>query len=234
MTEDLDHLIDRVAALSMPGRATIEGGIDARVALGAFLMRCREILLAVRTLSTVGFERVVDPLVRSSIEFAATSGWLMAEPQQHFAVMLGSTRRDLRLALNEYQASQGAVQIQDSNLNEFLEAGPPEQQLPSVLERARIAGIQEWYTSYRLLSATTHGSLLGAFAGAQVRHHGVMVDTRAYRSSLLTTVAMTLFTARLANACFAWGREGALTEAIAEFNVRASESSVPTIFVPRR
>lgn len=82
MTEDLDHLIDRVAALSLPGRATIEAGIDARVALAAFLIRCREILLAVRTLSTVGFERVVDPLVRSSIEFAATSGWLMAEPQQ--------------------------------------------------------------------------------------------------------------------------------------------------------
>jgi hypothetical protein len=75
--------------------------------------------------------------------------------------------------------------------------------------RARIAGVQEWYTSYRLLSATTHGSLLGAFAGAQVRHNGVMVDTRAYRSSLLTTVATTLFTAGLANACFDWGRRGA-------------------------
>jgi hypothetical protein len=66
-----------------------------------------------------------------------------------------------------------------------------------------------------------------------VRHNGVMVDTRAYRSSLLTTVAMTLFTAGLANACFAWGREEALNEAVAEFNLRASESSVPTIFVPR-
>jgi hypothetical protein len=233
VSEELDHLVDRVAALSLPGRATIEGGIDARVALAAFLIRCREILLAVRALATFGCERVVDPLVRSSVEFAATSGWMMAEPQQHFAVMLGSTRRDLRLALREYQASQGAVQIQDRNLTEFLDAGPSEQQLPPMPERARIAGIEEWYTSYRLLSATTHGSLLGAFAGAQVRHNDVMVDTRAYRPSLLTTAAMTLFTARLANTCFAWGRDEALNEAVAEFNLRASESSVPTIFVPR-
>jgi hypothetical protein len=92
VSEGLDNLIDRVAVLSLPARATIEGGIDARVALAAFLIRCREILLAVRALSTFGFERVVDPLVRSSVEFAATSGWLMAEPQQHFAVMLGSAR----------------------------------------------------------------------------------------------------------------------------------------------
>lgn len=225
MSDDLDRLIDQVAELSVPGRATIEGGVDARAILGVFLIRCRDSLLAVRVLSSAGLERVVDPLVRTTIEFAATSGWLMSDPERHFSVMMDASRRDLRLAIEEHESAGGASPASQTDALAFLDAGPGTARLPSLPDRARIAGLTHWYASYRLLSATTHGSMLGAFSGARVRHEGEMVETRSYRRSALIVCAMSLFVARLANTTFAWGRDEALLAAQAQLESLAEPSS---------
>jgi hypothetical protein len=234
MPDELDRLLDDVEALAVPGRATVEGGIDARFVVVAYMIRCRDLLRAVRVLAAAGLERVVDPLVRSALELAATSGWLMTAPEVHFRDLVGATRRDLRLAKEEYESVEGKIEITLADAVAFLESGP-EKRFPPMPERTKAAGIHDWYTSYRVLSAATHGTLTAALTGAQVRLEGKMVDTRTYRTSVLLVAAMTLHVVAFANGIFAWGREEAIAQTVARLNEHLGQfkGPIPSVFRAR-
>jgi hypothetical protein len=218
MGERLDVILNEVEAISLPGNATIEGGIDARVMVGAYLLRCRELLQVVRQLGATGHQRVADPLVRAAIEFAATCGWLMVAPDPHFQLLLASSRRDFRLIKEQYEEGHGPIEIIHLGALEFMRSGPDDQRLPSLPDRAKVAGMYEWYTQYRMLSFTSHGTLLAPFTGAQVRHEDKMVDTYLFECAALTVAAMVLRVTRLASREFGWDREAAIDELVGRAN----------------
>jgi hypothetical protein len=79
--------------------------------------------------------------------------------------------------------------------------------------------MHQWYTQYRLLSATSHGTYLGAFRGAQVRQEGKVVDTAHFEHALLTVAAMALRITRLASGEFGWDRDAAIDDLVRRANL---------------
>lgn len=125
-----------------------------------FLQRSRRLVRALLILDGSRTGDAGEGLVRAILEDAITTAWLEGSAEERTERIVESYRRDYRLLEQEDLADD----VLTPEERDWLAQGEG-RRLPSLKERADVAGMADAYGHYRLLSMETHATAVAAAAG---------------------------------------------------------------------
>lgn len=170
------QMIEEVVSLTFPpAEAPLAPGPEA-VAVG-LLMRARMLLRAQAILSDQILAGATDPLVRATLEACITGTWLLAD-EGGYDKYIGHHRRKWRIIAEEVlgkpRPASPRVKLElEPFLDRESEELPPEASVPSFEEQARIGGLDEFYSTYRMITRRAHPDLDAARTGLTGPEEGI-------------------------------------------------------------
>jgi hypothetical protein len=166
------QVISEVITLTQPPADVALDPDRSSLAVG-LLMRSRRLLIAQALVSDRILAGTTEPLLRAILEACFTGGWLLAD-EQSLDLYVGYHRKKWRIIAQDQQsraeASGGKVHAELAPfLDRTSEDLPPESELPTFEDRARIAGLDGFYPVYRIVSRRAHPDFLAAMSGLRSR-----------------------------------------------------------------